>query len=233
MNSLSIIESSIVSSEQDILQLKEKTKGKILVVSDSHGSVDILKKIIRDFGEDCDALVFCGDGICDLVECLEDAKEDDRFVQVIPSAIMCAKGNCDGSQYPVHFANVLSETNPETEERQYLNVQPMVTLNVAGRNIVCVHGNRHSVDYGTDVLSSFTESMNADMIFYGHTHQAHREEIGATLILNPGSCSRPRGGLPPTFAVVSFPGGTERYDVEFFEVKETLFGGYSFAPFPF
>ena len=48
MNSLIINEDSLVGSKQDIGLLKEKTKGKLLVISDSHGSADILKKIIHD-----------------------------------------------------------------------------------------------------------------------------------------------------------------------------------------
>jgi len=101
-------------------------------------------------------------------------------------------------------------------------------LKIAGRTVVVTHGHKHNVDFGTDSLQQTAEVMSADMVFYGHTHRTKREDAGATLILNPGSCARPRGGMPPTFAVVSFPGITERYDVDFFEITETLFGGIDF-----
>lgn len=232
MNSLDVNNSSLVGSTQDILALKNKSKARLLVLSDSHGNANIFNKIVHDFGADCDVLVFCGDGICDLINCLETAAGDLHFAKNIPPVVLCVRGNGDAERYVVN-ASFGQDDDVKPYVKRHLDILPVATLNVAGRTAVCVHGHRHSVDFGTDALATVAESSDADMVFFGHTHRVCREENDATLILNPGSCSRPRGGFPPTFAVVSLPGSTERYDAEFFEIKETLFGGISFAPFCF
>ena len=53
----------IIGSKADLELLEEKKSGRILVLSDSHGDAELVRKIIVNFGIDCDALVFCGDGI--------------------------------------------------------------------------------------------------------------------------------------------------------------------------
>lgn len=229
MNTLSLDTASVIGSSGDILSLRRKERARLLVVSDSHGGAEVLRKIVTDFGDGCDCLVFCGDGICDVVALVEEASCDGRLAAAIPPVVVCARGNGDGEQYPVAVNSVRPDDGPGAPVVQYFSVQPTVMLCVAGRNLMCVHGHRHGVDLGTDTLSATAESMDADMVFFGHTHRICREESGPTLLLNPGSCARPRGGLPPTFAVVSFPGGTERYNAEFFAVRETLFGGYGFS----
>ena len=71
MNSLCIESPSIIGSLSDMEALENKTSGKILVVSDSHGECELVEKIITDFGVDCDDLVFCGDGMADIVADVE------------------------------------------------------------------------------------------------------------------------------------------------------------------
>jgi hypothetical protein len=41
-----------------------------------------------------------------------------------------------------------------------------------------------------------------DIIMFGHTHVALHEQFDKLLLLNPGSCSRPRNLLPPTYLIV-------------------------------
>ena len=67
-------------------------------------------------------------------------------------------------------------------------------------------------------------------MFFGHTHRLFWEEHDGTLILNPGSCVNPRDRFPPSFAVVSFPGGRERFHIDFFEIREGLFGAIDILP---
>jgi putative phosphoesterase len=97
--------------------------------------------------------------------------------------------------------------------------------------VFVAHGHQFSVDFGTEMISKAAAIVDADIIFFGHTHRMLRDETGAALILNPGSCVRPRGCSAPTFAIVSFPGATERFDVRFYEIKRTLFDGAEFLPF--
>ncbi|MBO5137204.1 MAG: YfcE family phosphodiesterase [Spirochaetaceae bacterium] len=231
MNSFSVPESSIIGSAEDMDLLEKKKSAKLLVISDSHGDVQVFAKIIHEFGADCDAIVFCGDGICDLVSCLNEAATEEKIASLLPPVIVCVRGNGDGEQYPADFFSDGNTSQESSSVPRYFNVLSTVMFRAAGRTLLCVHGNRHGVDFGTETLSATAETMDCDIVLFGHTHRPHREDAGATLVLNPGSCSRPRGGFPPTFAIISFPGKTERYHVDFFEIRETLFGGYSFSPF--
>lgn len=231
MNSLCIESPSIIGSLVDMEELEDKTSGKILVVSDSHGECELVEKIIADFGADCDALVFCGDGMADIVACVEEASRNTSLREALPPVVVCARGNGDPESFSLDLEPVEDEEENSLPLAKKLDASPLVSFRLAGRTVMVAHGHRYMVDLGTDVLHSVAENLNADLAFFGHTHRPHREEVGATLILNPGSCSRPRGGNPPTIAVVSFPGGTERYNTEFFEIKKTLFGGWDFTIF--
>ncbi|AEE16054.1 metallophosphoesterase [Treponema brennaborense] len=233
MNTLTVQDTSLIGSEEAISMLEKKHAARLLVVSDSHGEAEVLEKIITEFGSDCDALIFCGDGVCDVIACMDESVSDKKLAAALPPVIACVKGNGDAERYPIYGEEDEPSDGAGTERRvcRYFEVQPRVLLRAAGRTVLVVHGNRHGVDFGTETLQSSAEVMDADMVFFGHTHRPYREENGATLLLNPGSCARPRGGVPPTFAVVSVPGSTERYDVEFFELEETMFGGYVFTPF--
>lgn len=229
MNTLRIENSPLIGSHCCIEELETKTTGKILVISDSHGEGELVEKIISDFGHDCDALVFCGDGMEDIVACLEEASRNEKFRDVLPPVVACARGNNDPESFELNLSSMEDEDGSPLASR--LNASPMVSFRLAGRMVMVAHGHRYMVDRGSEMLHSVAETMNADLVFFGHTHRPHREDAGATLILNPGSCSYPRGGNPPTFALVSFPGSTERYHTEFFEIKKTLFGGWDFKPF--
>ena len=229
MNSLTVQTASIIGSEEDILYLEQKESARLLVISDSHGESELFEKIIKEFGADCDAVVFCGDGICDITSYINKAAFDKKMTEDLPPVVICARGNGDADRYPLEIQIDSSGDLEPRHIQPYFSVIPTVLFKVAGRTVLCVHGNRHGVDFGTETLVSTAEVMDADMVFFGHTHRIFREEAGPTLVLNPGSWSRPRGNFPPSFAVVSFPGRTERYDVDFFEITETLFSGWNFA----
>ena len=231
MNSLCIESPSVIGSPEDLEEIENKASGKILVVSDSHGEWELVEKIIADFGVDCDALVFCGDGMADIVTCLEDASRNKALQEAMTPVIVCARGNGDPESFDLNLESLEDEDGKPVPTARILYAAPLTCFRVAGRTVMVAHGHRYMVDLSTDMLHSVAENLNADLAFFGHTHRPHREEVGATLILNPGSCSRPRGGNPPTIAVVSFPGSTERYHTEFFEVRKTLFGGWDFTPF--
>ena len=218
MNLLTQIESNLIGAKHDILALESKNSANILVISDTHGDYDVLCDIIEEFGVVADALVFCGDGICDICTYLEDASIDESLQELLPPVIAIVKGNGD------------SEKNAITTPKSVASPTGRKIITAAGRNIFATHGNRYSVDYGLDSLAATAKTLDADLVFYGHTHRPAWEENSGTLYLNPGSCSRPRGGHPASFAVVSFPGMRDRYDVSFFGIRSELFGKNSFYP---
>lgn len=222
MNTLIQQEDLLIGSKEAIEQLESINSARVLVMSDTHGSYEQTESILRVFGEDCDALVFTGDGVHDVIQCMQNAVEDENLQLVLPSVIGMVRGNGDEETY------FFSTENDDNKTMASVQVPDRQMMRIAGRTIFFVHGHRHGVDVGLETLNTAAEVMDADMVFYGHTHRPFWEETEASLFLNPGSCVRPRGGFPPSFAVVSFPGAAERYKVEYFTVTESYFGSFSF-----
>jgi putative phosphoesterase len=223
MNKLIQLESTLIGSPQDAEALENADSARLLVLSDSHGDVELIESIVTEFGHSCDALVFCGDGADDITALFSAP----RMVDALPPVIALARGNGDGDWYTSRIQGG-DDYKPVTF---HISVEKHVVFKAAGRTVFAAHGHHYSVDYGPEMISQAAAIMDADMIFYGHTHRLFMDASGAALIVNPGSCSRPRGNLPPTFAVVSFPGAAERFDVQFYEIRRTLFGSPQFEPF--
>lgn len=57
--------------------------------------------------------------------------------------------------------------------------------------ILFTHGHRYSVKSGLYTLSLLAEKNNADIIFYGHTHEARIDEDRGRYYINPGSVGMP------------------------------------------
>lgn len=75
-------------------------------------------------------------------------------------------------------------------------------LNINDKKIFITHGHSYNVKFGYDKLISKGKAINADMVFFGHTHvneEIIKEDI---LLLNPGSISVPVPPNPPTYCIV-------------------------------
>jgi putative phosphoesterase len=160
---------------------------KLLVVSDSHGDVPALKKVLvwaknlakaaeDKTSEPADVIsygVFLGDGVDDLRRA-EDAAGFScgwRLVQ----------GNNDyGFSLPV--ADV---------------------FDFGGHRFFLCHGHRHMVYYGYHRLIAAALASNADAALFGHTHVPCFAGENGVYLINPGSVGRPRSKAGPTFAVIT------------------------------
>ena len=58
----------------------------------------------------------------------------------------------------------------------------------------------------------------AEIVVYGHTHIALAGRSQTIQIFNPGSCARPRGGQPPSFAVLKVKKDSPKFDYTFFRL---------------
>ncbi len=65
-----------------------------------------------------------------------------------------------------------------------------------GLKIKMIHGHKHQVKTTDYYLREMMEAEGFDIVLYGHTHIADETYVGKSLILNPGSISLPRDGLP-------------------------------------
>lgn len=139
---------------------------KILIVSDSHGSNDLLRYAI---GQQLpfDLLIHAGDVEGDIDEILPKKFRDYKVV--------CVRGNCDwGNRY---------------------NSSELIPIKGDGwhRNIFVTHGHRYGVRSDDGALLYEARKQLADVVIYGHTHvpECYEAEDGL-LVINPGSVAHPR-----------------------------------------
>jgi putative phosphoesterase len=173
---------------------------KLLVLSDSHGDVNALKKVlvwaknlaytaalppnppdVISYG------VFLGDGIADLHQA-EDL-----------SGYSCGWRLVQGN-------NDYGYSLPEAD-----------VFDFGGHRFFISHGHRFSVYYGLQRLIAAALSTNADTALFGHTHVPCFTRENGLFLINPGSVSRPRGREGPTFAVVTWA-AEKPVDVVFWKI---------------
>lgn len=88
------------------------------------------------------------------------------------------------------------------------NLPEELLLNFCGHTIFMCHGHRYDVKQDLGRLYYRGLELGADILLFGHTHQAicHRKE--EVLILNPGSAARPHPGEHPSAAVIELEAGS-------------------------
>ena len=180
---------NIIGASSAIDALATKDHARLLVLSDSHGRYGVVESIVRRFGSQCDAMIFCGDGVSDIATLLYKAKADKKLMECVPPVIAAVHGNCDPASYPI--------------DKGTLYFSELIELKVNGRGILVTHGHNQGVDWGLDTLGLEMQVSECTTAFYGHTHVAHEENIKNFKLVNPGSCSRPRGGQAPGFAIAT------------------------------
>ena len=180
---------NIIGSRDAIAALETKDHARLLVLSDSHGRYGIFESIVRGFGRECDALIFCGDGVSDIAQLLYAAKADKKLGECVPPVIAAVHGNCDPASYPL--------------DKGTLYFSSMIELKVNGRGFLVTHGHNQGVDWGVETLGLEMQVSECTTAFYGHTHVAREDSFKNFKMVNPGSCSRPRGGQPAGFAIAT------------------------------
>jgi len=71
------------------------------------------------------------------------------------------------------------------------------------RRFFMTHGHLYGVKTGLEALKSAGRLRRTDVLLFGHTHRAYREDFGGMLLLNPGSI----GMGAKTYAVLSVEHG--------------------------
>ena len=132
---------------------------KILVLSDSHAVLGLMRRFIQVVKPD--AVIHLGDHYDD-AEALRQEYPHIPFHQV--------PGNCDRYRCPD-------------------SALPILCYDVCGVRLYMTHGHLHHVKQTLIRLLADARSMDAAAALYGHTHVAdcRREEDGLW-VLNPGSC---------------------------------------------
>lgn len=145
-----------------------------LVLSDSHGRQDLLRRVISSH-KDIKHVLFLGDGIAEF-SALADEFPDRHFRAV--------RGNMD--------AFSLAARGEEEE-----------IFELYGVRVMMAHGHRYGVKGGTAAYEAHAHAHGARVAIYGHTHipEARYDSETGLYIFNPGSIGRPYHGRP-TFGLL-------------------------------
>jgi len=175
---------------------------KLIVISDTHGGVGILKRVLTWAKERTPphdtilAAVFLGDGISDLKQAADASGFDSTWIIV--------NGNND-----------YNYSLPET-----------AVFDFADNTFFACHGHRHSLYGGYHTLAASAKNAGANFALFGHAHVPVYKILDGITLINPGSAARPRSKIGATFAVLTFT-DNKLFEVEFFgiDAKGGIKGG--------
>lgn len=155
---------------------------RIGVISDTHGNINAIERVINKAGE-VDAWLHCGDYSNDTV----------KMAELTDKPIYSVRGNCD-----------------------FISNAPLnMVVELGGKRIYMTHGHMEGVNSGTLSLINAALEKECDIAVYGHTHISD-VEYAKVLVVNPGSPSKPLGGLEPSYAVITIDGG--KVDLSIFNI---------------
>ena len=166
---------------------------RIAIVSDIHSDSRALGRVLEAMPP-VDRLLCAGDAISEFHFCGE-------TVGLLRDAgALCIQGNHEhvlfGGQNAAYLAKCRQETDPGLIGLLE-NAPPLLELEACGARLLMIHATPWSpfhgyVNPGSPQLSRIA-SLPYDFVVLGHTHQAMVEQAGDVTVINPGSCSQPRG----------------------------------------
>ncbi len=201
---------------------------RILVISDIHGNLDALKKVLEHASR-WDYLWVLGDlvdygpephMVVDLVRSLKPdviVRGNHDHAVAFNTDCLCARELHDLS---VCTRNNISFKLLSREQVEWLRTLPLkVEVKVNDTRFYIVHGSPRNPLYGylkpslssSEILFYLTPSplsakpriVDADYVVVGHTHIQWSTSVGSLRVLNPGSIGQPRDGDPrASYAVI-------------------------------
>ena len=147
---------------------------------------------------------------------LESLQEDKKINKIIPPVVVYVRGNGDTTSVTSSLNNGKS-----------LRIPSKVKITIANKHFYIVHGNGHGVYYGTSMLEAEAEVEDCNVAVFGHTHVPF-EELHSVYLMNPGSCSSPRGKSPKSVGIIEVIG--PNINSIFYKIEETL-GLVKFVPY--
>lgn len=157
---------------------------KYLIVSDIHGSLPALEKVLTFYHDQrCDMLCILGDilnyGPRNSIPEGIDPQGIAGKLNAMADEIIAIRGNCD------------SEVDQMLLDFPIMSDYTIVVDN--GRRLFLTHGHIYNEER--------QPKGKTDCFFYGHTHLWKLEKESNKIICNTGSVTFPKGGNVPTFAV--------------------------------
>lgn len=234
MNTLEECRHGIWGSPDCLASLEAADSAKLLLISDTHSRVEILRGILKDFGAACDALIFAGDGVADIIECCEEALAEENVRAILPPLIAVVAGNSDLPVYSVASksgseassqsgSEASSQSGSEAsslkdiERRVFFKAPLTQILTVCGKKILVTHGHLYSVNSSIETLVNTARHNECSIAVYGHTHIAAAQAYKSVFAINPGSACLPRGDSRASFAVLKINASSEQPEYSFYQ----------------
>ena len=158
---------------------------KILIVSDTHGNIELLESVIKRYRLSVDMVIHLGDHLADFNGVMQD------FPTMARLGVL---GNCDFAwmQTGARFEGSFSAEN---------------------RRIFYTHGHKYNVKYGLEYIISNAKLNKCDIVLFGHTHVSMCEEINGVLVINPGSLAYPRDNSNGSYALLTISGSNASCEI--------------------
>ncbi|MGM0844038.1 MAG: metallophosphoesterase [Bacillota bacterium] len=93
----------------------------------------------------------------------------------------------------------------------------VLTKEFEGTRILATHGHLYNVKTTLMNVHYLAKENEANIVFFGHSHQLGAEKIEDVLFVNPGSILLPRGRKERTYAIIEKEG--QSISVKFFDHK--------------
>lgn len=187
---------------------------KIAVISDIHANIYALMSVLEDIdNERVDTIICLGDLV-------GYGPHPNEVISTIRRRnILCIKGNYDSSVVDNEYSfirenSINSFSMPwavnelREENRIFLdNLPSTISLNIAKKNILFVHGSPNKInEYLLENGENTYEVMNSlkeDILVCAHTHLPCAKEFNNKLLINCGSVGKPKIGRPnPTYSII-------------------------------
>ena len=210
---------------------------KIAVISDIHANIYALMSALEDIdSEKVDTIICLGDLV-------GYGPHPNEVVSTIRRRnIICLKGNYDSSVVDNEYSFIRENSinrfslpwavnELREENRVFLdNLPSTISLNIAKKNILFVHGspnkiNEYLLENGENT-SEIMKSLKEDILVCAHTHLPCAKEFGNKLFINCGSIGKPKIGRPnSTYCIIDITkfGGVKVKTKEIsYEVKKII-----------
>lgn len=203
---------------------------KIAVISDIHGNMQALNKVLENIREEnCDKIYCLGDLA---MAGPEPAKTTDKIKELINTTdFICIQGNTDEmiANCDNQLLHLLEENNPvmahalendvtvisESQKDFLRNLEPQKQIEIEGIKILLVHGsprkNNENIycDLKIEEVEEIIADTDADVIFCGHTHVPCGYQTNTKqTVVNVGSVGRPFAKEPKAcYAIIEINNG--------------------------
>ncbi len=161
------------------------------IISDIHANAAALRRALDDMPP-VDALLCAGDAVSEYLFCPETvellAAHDAQCIQGNHEAVLF------GGRNPAYLAKC-RDAYPATSLAFLAEAPSRREFDFEGGKVLMTHTGLGEDEYiypGSPRLAAFA-GLSYDMVCFGHTHVPFVHQAGPVTVINPGSCSEPRG----------------------------------------